>query len=389
MNKAWRATLYLSAYFFGFGIQLPYFPKWLEVARDLTGTELSIVLYGALLGRIVTGPILAAWADDKSARTATVTLNLSALAFLLLVGQIHHVLSLMLAGFVALTIVYAIAPVAEAILLRASIEEKKPPYTTGRAIASTAFVVGVLFGGKILDVWGGESLLPAILIFYAISSGIAFLLPNDPMGSFEGGGFFARLKKAKIIFQRPALFFLLIASGLVQSSHSFYYGFSTIIWGEQNFSGGLISFFWIIGVLPEIVLFFVASKLPTWVTPQRLLLVGALAAVVRWGGLGFGPTDFSTIVVLQLLHALTFAASYLGTIRVIERDVDADDRASVLSVFAAITTGVFAGTMGILSGRLYDDFNEKAYWLMALASIVGVIFAILLMIRVATRPSRK
>ena len=388
MNKAWRATYFLSAYFFAFGIQLPYFPLWLEEVRGLSGEDISLVLSGALIGRIITGPLIAAWADNKSGNVAALILNLAALFGFGMISQIDHPIGLMFAGFFALTLIYAIAPVAEAILLRSALAAKSPTYTTGRAIASTSFVVGVFLGGWVVDRWGAVGILPSLLVWYLVSSVIALSLPREAMGSFSGGGFLKRLEKSSIFIRRPALFFLLIATGLIQAAHSFYYGFSAIIWKEQAFSGSLVSLFWIVGVLFEIILFFFAARLPAWVTPQRLILAGAIASVVRWGGLGYAPTSIFAIMALQLLHALTFAATYLGTIRVIERDVPPDDRASVLSVLAAITTGVITGSIGIIAGRLYDDFNEKVYWLMAGISAVGVLFAILLMIRVATRPPR-
>ncbi len=383
MNNAWRATLHLSLFYFIFGFQLPYLPVWLEEARQLNGPQISFVLFGALLARIIVGPLISAWADARTAKIASLILALLAWTGYLALNFTHQPILLAIVGFFLMSVIHAIIPLGEASLLLVA-DVRKPSFGQGRAIASGLFVIGVFLGGALIDTIGIGSLVPIItaLLLGLIVTG--YFMPAIPLGKDNAPmGFYQRIVRGFRLYKRPTLYLLMISTACVQAAHGFYYGFSSVIWEKQGFSGSVISYLWVTGVVLEIAFLALAVKLPNWVTPQRLVLVGALGSIIRWSIYGFVPDLVSTFI-LQNLHALTFAATYLGGVRVIHRDIAKEDQTLAFTLLAAVT-GAITGVAGISSGFLYEQIGAQGYWYMAGLSLIGAIFACLMMLRISTR----
>ncbi len=385
MSNAWRATLFLSAFFFAFGFQLPYLPAWLEAVRGLSGAQIGVAVFGASVLRIAAGPLSAAYADSRNARAVLVRMTgLITVGFLVLLFPGPDWL-VMMSSLLAGVVVYSTMPLGEAALLL-SAGKDGPGFGLGRAIGSVLFIAGVLIGGVLKDVLGITSIVPALALFYGISMLAAFLAPDLPMGDAgRASSFVTRLRKGAEIFARPSLFLMLMASGFMLGAHAFYYGFSVVIWEAQGVSGAMTGALWSIGVAAEVALLSLSSRLPRWLTPQRLILAAGVASVVRWLGLAY-DTGLVATFALQSLHGLTFAAAFIGAIQVIDRDVIATDKTSAMSFQASMTAGGFTGLIGIASGLIYESMGMRGYLPMAALGLAGLVCAVMLMVRVAARP---
>ncbi len=103
----------------------------------------------------------------------------------------------------------------------------------------------------------------------------------------------------------------MIGCTLVQSTHGMYYAFSGIYWQSVGFSGQEIGLLWSAGVIAEIIFFFCAGWLSRKISAVNLILIGSLAAVIRWVLFAM-PLGFEASVVLQCSHALSFAFLHFG-----------------------------------------------------------------------------
>ena len=75
-----RLSLFYAAYFLVIGIQLPFWPLWLE-SRGLTAAEIGMVLSVSLWVRIVTIPVAGVVVDRTgNRRAALIALSGSSLA---------------------------------------------------------------------------------------------------------------------------------------------------------------------------------------------------------------------------------------------------------------------------------------------------------------------
>ncbi|MEM8919863.1 MAG: MFS transporter, partial [Pseudomonadota bacterium] len=126
-----------------------------------------------------------------------------------------------------------------------------------------------------------------------------------------------------------------------------------------------------------------AVRLPAWATPERLILAGAAGGLIRWSWMGLQP-DFMTAFALQLLHGLSFAATFLGTVRLVERDAPPEERAAAFAFQAALATGAFTGVIGLVAGPLYDAAGVRGYWAMAGLCAFATFIAILMTRRSAS-----
>ncbi|MGB8058368.1 MAG: MFS transporter, partial [Pseudolabrys sp.] len=167
----------------------------------------------------------------------------------------------------------------------------------------------------------------------------------------------------------PGLVAVFAGASLIQASHALFYGFSALQWHAAGLDGTFIAALWALGVAAEIVLFAVQARLPPVFTPTVMLMVGSAAGVLRWLGMAADPP---TLVLpwLQVLHALSFGATHLGTLMFLARNAPAGKAATAQGYFAITAGLVMAAATGI-SGVLYQDFGSRAYVAMALVAIAG------------------
>ena len=63
--------------------------------------------------------------------------------------------------------------------------------------------------------------------------------------------------------------------GLIQASHGFYYGFSTLLWRRQGLPDNLIGLLWGFGVGAEVLFMWFLEPWRRRVGPARLAMVGS------------------------------------------------------------------------------------------------------------------
>jgi PPP family 3-phenylpropionic acid transporter len=151
------------------------------------------------------------------------------------------------------------------------------------------------------------------------------------------------------------------------------YGFATLQWSARGIPGPAIGVLWAIGVIAEVVLFALSSRLVGWFGAIGLILLGGLGGVVRWTAMAFDPPT-AALPLLQGLHALSFAATHLGTMHYLAQAAPARRGATAQGDLVAVQGIVFAAAMS-LSGGLVGAYGSRAYGAMAAAAAVGAGFA--------------
>ena len=101
----------------------------------------------------------------------------------------------------------------------------------------------------------------------------------------------------------------------------------------------------------------------------RYLAIGAAGAALRWGAMALDPPTLA-LPFLQLLHALSFGATHLGTLTYVARNTPHGQSATAQGYVAIALGTVMAVAMG-LSGVLYAAVGVRAYAAMMLVAIVG------------------
>jgi MFS transporter, PPP family, 3-phenylpropionic acid transporter len=371
-SAAVRMTIVMSCLFATAGVNMVFLPRWLEFERDLAGAEIGAVLSLAQAARIVTGPAIALWADGAADRRTPLRIVAFAsvgayLAFFFLARDFG---SLLIVGFIALSLTQAMTPLMEAAALRATAQGKMP-YGIARSISSASFIVATIAGGALIARFGLGAVVAWVLTaLMATALASWFALKPDPAPARVCDGGSAGQAGIMALLRNPRFLTLIMACGLIQSGHAFYYGFSTLIWQGQGIADDVVGLLWGFGVAVEVVFLWNLASIERRVSPEALILAGAGAGVLRWLAMGFAPTGLA-LWPLQALHALSFAAAHVGAMRLLYRETPEAAQVMGQTLYAALSGGILMGAAMLVSGALYDFIGAGGYWAMALLAGAG------------------
>lgn len=381
-SRVIRVTAVMCALFAAYGLVMPYLARWLEAERHLDGAQIGAVLSISQLTRIVVGPLIAFWADGASDRRLPIrVLATAAVVFFACFFFLAHDFPTLLAfGFLALTCSQGLSPFVEGAVLRAT-DESKAPYGLVRGVGSAAFILASIAGGAAMARFGPGAILMWILGAYIMIAVTAWGgLRRDPAPiESHGAPPRARLAAALALFKRRRFVVLILACGLIQSAHGFYYGFSTLVWRGQGISAETIGLLWGFGTGVEVVFLWSLPLIERRLAPEALILVGASGSALRWLILGLAPVGL-VLWPTQGLHALSFASAHVGAMRLLYRETPQANAGLAQTLYAALASGLLMGVATLISGMLYDAVGVRGYWAMAGVAVAGGALALLLVL---------
>jgi PPP family 3-phenylpropionic acid transporter len=374
MDSALRLGLFYAAVFIGSGASAPYMPVWFRV-HGLTGAQIGLLLSAPMLARAITAPSLAIWADGFQLRR-------SPMALMLLVATIAYGLIAFTQGygawiacwFVATTLLSTVSPLTDVLALR-RVARERFNYGWPRGIGSAAYIVGNVGGGFLLARAGANAILVWTVVAALLAAGAAFLIPPEPvhetgertLGRERWRGLNGLLRDREFMLAAFTI-------GAIQATHAFYYGFSALAWRRQGISEGTVGLLWGFGVAVEIGFLWFMEPWRNRIGPERLLLLGGLGAVVRWTAFAFSPPVW-LLFPLQALHTLTFTATFIAGLQLIQRLAPPQSASAAQTISSALSGGLLIGLATLASGALYDAVGAKGYLAMAALGAFGLIGA--------------
>ena len=364
------ATAY-AGLFFGIGVYLPFFPVWLQ-GRGFDASMIAATLAVPFAVRLVTMPLGGLLADRSGRPRATlIAYALATAAAFAGVALAPNIALMLLALAVAASFWQPSLPVldAYAVVRRA---EGKIDYGRVRLWGSLAFIGGNFAAGFLLEGLPADAIVWFIVAGSLIAAGAALTLeelPLPPRAATERGW-----PKVPLL-----LAFAILAAALVQGSHATLYAFASLHWRTLGLSDGAIGAMWATGVIAEVVLFRFGTRLTRRLGADRLLLIGGLAGVVRFGIMAFDP-PLAVTAVLQLLHAATFGCTYLGTVEMVARHAP-PGRGAAVQALAAWATTIAMALATLAAGPLWEWFNCNAFLASAGLAGAGAIIALVVAAR--------
>ncbi len=374
-------AFFYAAVFFMIGIHVPFWPVWLA-AKGLGATEIGAIIAASLGVKVIFNPLIAHMADRRGQRRPIIiTLALAAFASFTLFGFTGGFWSILGVSVMFFAVWSPIMPLGESLAMLPGQGGKSGgelDYGRVRLWGSFSFIAGAVGGGLILSGRPPDIIYWILLASLGLVVAVTLAVPARRAPPATGPRF------AALEVLRDSRFRLFIAAtALIQASHSVYYGFGTLNWQAQGYSETVIGGLWAEGVIAEIILFVFGARLVRRIGPSRLIALGGFAGIVRWSLTGLSP-GLGTLVVLQALHAFTFAATHLGAIYFISRRVTPALSASAQSLYSAMVMGLALGAAMLVSGKLFAVYGAGAYQAMTVMAVLGTIAAVLLISR---RPS--
>ncbi|WP_051609078.1 MFS transporter [Fodinicurvata fenggangensis] len=371
LRLAFPYAAFQAAIFFTLGIYLPFWPLWLE-EHGLGATEIAVLLAASAWLRILATPAFGLLADRWAyGRFLPHLLAAGALCTFGLFHYLHGFWALLPVQVLAICLFHPLIPLSDSRSM-AAVRIHGLDYGRIRLWGSLAFILASSAGGWLIADSASDVILLLIMIGLGFCLLTASLLPYGGTAprKFEMSGL------SSLMANRDFLAFL-AAAALLQSSHALYYGFGSIYWRSTGFDETTIGLFWAIGVIAEIAFFAYGAFFLKRFGTKGLLLLAGLAGCIRWSLTPVLPLAETTLL-LQCLHAFTYAAAHLGAMHFISAHTPSTLAATAQTLYAALTGGLAMGGMLFLAGPLYDTLQGQAYFIMSLLSLAGVIAVIAL-----------
>ncbi len=364
----WRLGFFYATYFAIIGIQMPFWPVWLE-RHGLSVAAIGVLYAAGVSVKAVSVPLLAQIADRSGNRRFLMIMfaGLSSGVFLLF----------QVAGgfwtFLAITVIFhavwaSVLPLGESLAI-AAVRRNDIDYGKVRVWGSWGFIASAGLTGYLLSDQGTDWIFFAIAGTLALCFVATLLLPaiDIPKSAIHRAPLLAALRQPKFAL-------LISATALIQGSHSVYYAFGTLHWQRLGIEPTVIGLLWAEGVLAEICLFMVGARLLRALRSEQLLLIAGLAAAIRWTATGL--IDWLPgLIIIQLLHAFSFGATHLGIMRWIADNMPQQYGASAQAVHTLAVSVVGFGAGGMLAGHLFQSFGGGAYIAMSLFGALGALVA--------------
>ena len=366
-----RLSSFYFAYYAALGAFTPYWSLYLK-SRGMDVAAISVLMSLWYATRIVAP---STW-TTLAARSARPIRWLQLGCLLTLASFSAFLLPLDFAGlFVAMCafcFAYnAVMPQFESITM-SHLGARSDLYGHIRVWGSIGFIVIVSSFGILLDRFGVQTLpwlmLPLMVGLLGSSFINTYAHPVEETHDENQLGFRARLKQPKVIAFFAAAF-------LAQVSFGPYYTFFSIYLTEHHYSATMLGVFWTVGVIAEIGVFFLSSRIFQRWDAGKVLVFALISAALRWWATALWPDSVPVMLVAQLTHALNFGAFFAAVMQLLVRFFPGRLNGHGQGVFYGLSSGV-GGVVGALAaGQLWHFGGSVAFLASGCFAVLAAVIA--------------
>ena len=151
-----------------------------------------------------------------------------------------------------------------------------------------------------------------------------------------------------------------------------FYVFYSIHLDAHGYSKTEVGLLWSLGVLAEIVVFMLMARLSRRYSLRTILLTCFAAAVLRFLMMGWGVESVAIMILVQLLHGLTFGAYHASAIAAVNQWFPGKVQGRGQALYSSLSFGA-GGLLGaLISGRTWDSLGSGwTFTLGALFALAG------------------
>lgn len=363
------ASFYL-AYYAVLGAFTPYWSLYLQ-SRGMTVAAISVLMSLWYATRILAPSI---W-TTLAARSPRPIRWLRGGCLLSVVFFSAFLLRLDFTGLFIVMCVFcftynAVMPQFEAITM-SHLDKRSDRYGHIRVWGSIGFITVVALYGWLIErlgvAWLPWLMLP--LLAGLLVSSYSNRYAHQPEETSQEGqeGFRARLKRPQVIAFFAAAF-------LAQISFGPYYTFFSIYLAEHGYSASTLGLFWSVGVLAEIGVFFLSSRIFLRWDAGKVMAIAMLSAALRWWITGLWPDSVPVMIFAQLTHALNFGAFFASAMQLLVRFFPGRMNGHGQGVFYGLS-GVGGVAGALIAGQLWRLGGDTAFLVASGFALVGAVIA--------------
>lgn len=359
---------YFGGFFFAYGVYLPFWALWFE-EQGVSPTDIGLLVGIGFATRCVANMTL----TPRIHKVEHLMPALRWLSFAALVFVAFHFFTggsfwLMAIATILFNLCCGpIVPLSDA-MANYYARLKMLDYGRTRLWGSIAFIAGSTVVGFLVAKFGSD-----MIIYTALAGVFASLLfslrRTTPMPVTTEEEHSERPKLSELLRELSVVKFLVLVA-LIQGSHAAYYSFSSIYWKEAGYSEDIIGYLWSLGVVAEVAVFAFSKRLFSGWALRTLFVVASLGVVARWG-LTASTTALVALVMIQLLHGVTFAMAHIAAIQYIQNS-EQRKMVALQALYNAIPLGAFIALMTALSGWGYENWGANVFWAMAAMGVLAL-----------------
>lgn len=376
-RELWPFAALSASYFAFIGYLNPYLPLWL---KELGFGTLAIGTLVALNSVTrVFAPYAWGWLADHTgqrvqlARIAASAALVVSLALLLVPRPVAP-------GFAFLAVVLfalfvnssALMPLTEAAIARLVSDARGGVdvgrYGRVRAWGSIGFVVTVFAAGLAFDAWGLDAFAAGVVLLLALVAAACWRLPAARDAGHDetpAPPLWPVLSQPPVAWFFASLFFMVLA-------HIALYTFFSLYLDALGYGKRVVGALWALAVGVEIGWLLVQGRWMNAGNLQRWLVACCAVAALRFAGTAAFGASLAALVVLQALHALTFAAHHSACIALINRQFPARLRTRGQALFAVIGYGVPGVLGGVAGGALSERWGlGSVFWAAGVSAAIA------------------
>lgn len=366
-----RASASLSSFYFFYfaslAVFIPFWNPYLE--QELGFSNIAIgVMTAVVLGTRTIAPLLWGWLVDHMGHRVRVIQLTSLVVPLIAVSafwiETPLTMALMLVAFSFFW--NAGLPQVEAAAFDSLGNAREGNYAFLRIWGSVGFIVCVTAVGFLVDAHGIVSILPvmiALLIMIWLST---IAIPDSLSVSQTTGGLSFRQA-----IRQPGVLALMVVCCINQLTHMPYYTFFTIYLNDHGYSDSAAGGLWALGVIAEIVLFAAIPLIWKRFNPWMILIIAALATIVRWLLIGWVVDQVAILIVAQILHMFTYGAYHAAAVVLIHRYFTGQSQGRGQALYSAVSFGLGGAIGALLSGPAREMLGDS--WMFTGAALFGIV----------------
>ncbi|HAS8320798.1 TPA: 3-phenylpropionate MFS transporter [Vibrio vulnificus] len=359
---------YFLGFFFAYGVYLPFWSLWFK-EQGVSSTDIGLLVGIGLATRCVANMVI----TPRIHKAEHIMSALRWLSFAALIFVGFHFFTGGSFWLMALATVLfnlccgPVVPLSDA-LANYYARLKMLDYGRTRLWGSIAFIAGSTVVGYLISLYGTDMILYTALVGVFISLLLSMRSANVmPVTRSEHHS--ERPKLTQLLTDGPVVKFLLLAA-LIQGSHAAYYSFSAIYWQQAGHSEEIIGYLWSLGVVSEVAVFALSKRLFAGWSLRALFVAASIGVMLRWG-ITASTTLLLGLVLVQLLHGVTFAMAHIAAIQYIQNSEE-HKMVALQALYNALPLGAFIAAMTAFSGWGFEHWGANVFWVMAAMGLVAL-----------------
>ena len=365
----WLAAFYFL-YFCALGAFMPYWGPWLHAQGQgplAIGILTAAVQFSKVLAPNLWGWLAHFWGSRRIVPWAAL---ITAAGFLGL-GLAHGNFSALL--LITLTFSFfwaATLPLVDATTMDWA-QRCGAAYGRIRLWGSLGFIALSLGMGGLLAHWGMTAFLPGIAIFLVAAWGASRYLPYGTLPDAN-----APRPRLSGTLRQVSLWSFLLAGLLEQASHGAYYAFYSIYAEQHGLGSAAIGMLWGFAVLCEVAFFWWGDRLIRRLGVSLVFTGAFVLTALRWGVIAWWP-GLVWIILVQSLHAASYAAFHLAAVHWVSGRFPGALRARGMALYASFVYGLGGGLGALGAGWTWAHWGGQNTFAAASAlALFGGVFLI-------------